>query len=368
MPPRARMKPRAKVVLPAPRSPFSAMTSPISARAEIRTANATVAASSGRSTAGIAHALYMLAAITRKISLRAAIIQRRFREAAPDLSSFARIVAPPSKSVLDRGIGQDRLAGFVLFRAQDDLALAVAKIVEIGAGDILKLHGHQACLLPLALFAELDVADDGLEGMAADVIGDLVLVEALGLFDRLTLDLQIGVGPGRQIIAEGIDPLAGRLLLIALQKLHDPGEAQFRRRQPEVEGDDAVQHRAQRGLDRGALRSGHRAAAHLGVEPELMHRADQADAVRRVGSDIDDVGVLGLDRADDRRKIGRRRRVGLVVDDIEAGLFQIDAGPVSGVARRLTVIDRQRNRLQSELLLMGLDDLEKTLGDRRSRI
>src|SRR5207302_9517238 len=82
---------------------------------------------------------------------------------------------PPAGSVLDRGIGQDRLAGFVLLRPQDDLALAVAEIVEVGAGDILKLHGHQPRFFPLALFAEFDVADDGLEGMAAGVIGDLVL-------------------------------------------------------------------------------------------------------------------------------------------------------------------------------------------------
>ena len=99
-----------------------------------------------------------------------------------------------------------------------------------------------------------------------------------------------------------------------------------------------------------------------------MHRADQADAVGRIGSEIDDVGVLSLDRADDRGEIGRRWWVGLVVDRIEPGFFQIDASPVSGVARRLAVIDRQRDRLQSELLLMGLDDLEKPLGDRRSRI
>src|SRR5207244_3900893 len=103
------MKARAKVVLPAPRSPFNAMTSPISARAEIRAANAAVAASSGRSTTGIAQALYILAAITRKISLRATIIQHSFREKPTPAIELCANRPPPTNSVLDRGIGQDRL-------------------------------------------------------------------------------------------------------------------------------------------------------------------------------------------------------------------------------------------------------------------
>jgi hypothetical protein len=78
--------------------------------------------------------------------------------------------------------------------------------------------------------------------MGADVIGNLVLVEALGLLDGLPQYLQIGIGPRREIIAERVDTLAGRLLLITFQKLHNTGEPQFRRRQPPVEGNDAVEH------------------------------------------------------------------------------------------------------------------------------
>ena len=47
--------------------------------------------------------------------------------------------------------------------------------------------------------------------MGADVIGNLVLVEALGLLDSLPQYLQIGIGPRREIITERIDTLACRL-------------------------------------------------------------------------------------------------------------------------------------------------------------
>src|SRR5215472_14418918 len=59
------MKARAKAVLPTPRSPFSAMMSPSWASREIRWASATVAASSGRSRAIIAQALYSFLAMRR---------------------------------------------------------------------------------------------------------------------------------------------------------------------------------------------------------------------------------------------------------------------------------------------------------------
>src|ERR1700687_3583887 len=108
--------------------------------------------------------------------------------------------------MLDRGIRQDRVAGFVLFGPYHDFTLAVAEIVETGSADVLELYGHQPRFLPLPLFAELDIADHGLEGMAADVVGDLVLVEALGALDGGAQHLQIGISPGREIIAERIDP------------------------------------------------------------------------------------------------------------------------------------------------------------------
>src|SRR5262249_33957748 len=150
-----------------------------------------------------------------------------------------------SASMLDAGVWEDRVAGFVLLGPDHDLALAVTEIVDAGPGDILELHGHQPRFPPLPFFAELDIPDDGLESVIADVIGNLVLIEALCALDRLSEHLQIGIGPRREIITERVDALAGSLLLVTVEKLHDAGEAQSRRRQPEIERDDAVQHRPQ---------------------------------------------------------------------------------------------------------------------------
>ena len=130
-----------------------------------------------------------------------------------------------------------------MIRPEHDLSLAVAEVVYAGAGDTLKLNGQDAGLRPFALFAEGDVADDCLEGVGADVIGVLVLVEALGPLNGFPNYLLIGVRPGCEVIAERIDPLAGRLLLIAFEKLHDTRKPQRRGRQPKIESDDAIQHR-----------------------------------------------------------------------------------------------------------------------------
>jgi hypothetical protein len=51
--------------------------------------------------------------------------------------------------MLDGGIGQDRVAGFVLIRPQHDFALAVAEVVDACACDALELDGQDAGLFPL---------------------------------------------------------------------------------------------------------------------------------------------------------------------------------------------------------------------------
>ena len=43
----------------------------------------------------------------------------------------------------------------------------------------------------------------------------------------------------------------------------------------------------------------------LVLRPELVDAADDADAVGRIGRDVDDVGAGRLDGADDRAEIGR---------------------------------------------------------------
>ena len=76
-PPRARMKARAKLVLPAPSSPFSAITSPGRASAAMRAASAAVAASSGSSVTIIARSLYIPEARDRNIVLARGCVGRR---------------------------------------------------------------------------------------------------------------------------------------------------------------------------------------------------------------------------------------------------------------------------------------------------
>src|SRR5580704_11292865 len=112
--------------------------------------------------------------------------------------------------MLDAGIGQDGVAGLVFVGPDHRLALAVAEIIDAGAGDVLELDGQDARFSPLALVAEGDVADHGLESVGADVVGDLVLVEALRALDRVAPDLEVRVRPRDEVIAERVrsPPLA----------------------------------------------------------------------------------------------------------------------------------------------------------------
>src|SRR5262245_32319774 len=96
---------------------------------------------------------------------------------------------------------------------------------------------------PLALGAELHIADHGLERGLAHVVGEHVVLGALGRLDRLTENLQIGVGPHRHVIAERIDALGRGARLILLEQLHRSRELQRRGRDPGLVIDDAVQQR-----------------------------------------------------------------------------------------------------------------------------
>ena len=71
----------------------------------------------------------------------------------------------------------------------------------------------------------------------------------------------------------------------------------------------------------------HAAADHLRLEADLVDGTYDADRVGRIGAHDDDVGVGRLDRADDRRVIRGRRRIGLVVDDLQAVLLGVLRAP-----------------------------------------
>ena len=51
------------------------------------------------------------------------------------------------------------------------------------------LHPDRAAFGPFAIRPEGDVADDRVERMAVDVLGELVLVESVGRLDRIAEDL-----------------------------------------------------------------------------------------------------------------------------------------------------------------------------------
>jgi hypothetical protein len=55
---------------------------------------------------------------------------------------------------------------------------------KVTAGDVLELREHRARFCPFPVIALSDFADHGLEAVAADVVGEFVVVEALRLRDR----------------------------------------------------------------------------------------------------------------------------------------------------------------------------------------
>ena len=58
---------------------------------------------------------------------------------------------------------------------------------------------------PLAVLPEPDVTHDGFEFVAAQVVGELVVIDTLGAFDRLADQLEVRIAPAAEIIPERID-------------------------------------------------------------------------------------------------------------------------------------------------------------------
>ena len=78
-------------------------------------------------------------------------------------------------------------------------------------------------LVPFAAFAELDVAHDGLEFVVLrDVVGELVVVEALGRPDRFAQHLEIGIAPAAEIVTERIDAFGRGARLIFFEEIRVP--------------------------------------------------------------------------------------------------------------------------------------------------
>src|SRR5262249_6223407 len=94
-------------------------------------------------------------------------------------------------------VGIDELAGLLVAGREHGLIAHAAPRIEVGAfGNVVILDLHHPGFGPFAVFAELDLGiHDRADGMRAQVVGDLIVIEALGSFDRLLQHLQIGVTP-----------------------------------------------------------------------------------------------------------------------------------------------------------------------------
>src|SRR6185437_8408258 len=110
----------------------------------------------------------------------------------------------------------DHVARFERGRRQHDLLVRIFELLDAVAADVLELHLEHPRLRPFAFLAELDVAIHRLEGVRADVVGDLLLIEALRLRHGLGQDLHVGVRDRRHVIAERIDARRLRLRLVLL--------------------------------------------------------------------------------------------------------------------------------------------------------
>src|SRR5215469_4812127 len=247
----------------------------------------------------------------------------------------------------------DHLARLILRRRYYDLGRDVPELADVITLDVLELHLEHARLRPFARGPERHVADQGLERGVADVIGEFVVVEAFRGRYRLLQDLKLRVAPGRDVVAQHIDAFRRRPHLIPLHELRRAAEIHLVDRKPEVIVDEAVEQRAELGLDRGRLQPDHATADHLWLVADLVDRAYESDRVRRIGEDGDDVRIGRLDSSDDRREVGGRRRIALVVDDLEAGRFDVRARAFRGVDREFGIGCRDRDRLRLRVLRNG---------------
>src|SRR5262245_22668521 len=132
----------------------------------------------------------------------------------PDLSRTTAAL-----TCIDRGSLVERLfqlAVLVLRRMHDHLTMATHVLLEPVTPHVLELHEQHARGLPLAQLVESDLAHDGVEGIAVDIFGERIVIEALGRRDRLFEHLHGGIGERWPITAKRIDAgvFGARLVLL----------------------------------------------------------------------------------------------------------------------------------------------------------
>ena len=175
--------------------------------------------------------------------------------------------------------------------------------------------------------------------------------------------LRVGIAPAAEIVAERIDAFGAGARLVLVEE-RAGGRHQLLGRHPGLVVDDAVELGAEPLLEHGGLQTDHRAADHLRLVVQLVHRVDDADRAQRIGADDDEIGVGRLQRAHDRREVRRARRILPVVDDLQIELLGVLAGAFARVVGKLRVLGGKRDRGRLRVLLKR--DLIEALGEGRS--
>ena len=179
------------------------------------------------------------------------------------------------------------------------------------------------------------------------------MIEAFCLGHRLRQGLAGRIGERAPGEAERVDLDGRRFFPITFEEVGGAGDFRRQSRGEVLAHDQAVRHGAELDLDRRHQHADHRAAHHLRRQPDLVGGADDADVVRRIGADIDDIRIGGPYRAHHRREIGCARRIALVVDDLEAVLLDFLAGAVRGALGELGVGGEDRDGLWLGCLRRG---------------
>src|SRR5262245_49406459 len=143
----------------------------------------------------------------------------------PDLSRTTAAL-----TCIDRGSLVERLLHFavlVLRRIHDHLTMAGHVLLEPITPHVLELHEQQARGLPLAELVETDLAHDGIESVAVDVLGERIVIDAFGRRDRLFEHLHGSIRERRLIKAKRIDAGVFGARLVLLEEVFNAWVAQL---------------------------------------------------------------------------------------------------------------------------------------------
>src|SRR5258707_11720835 len=150
----------------------------------------------------------------------------------------------------------DHVARLVFSWRHYGLSVHRAELLDVVAFvDAMELDLQYPPLRPFAVLAEFDVADDGLEGVGTEVVGELLVFDALRSLDGLRQHLELRVAPRGHVIAERVDAFGLGPRLIFFDQVFDTGELHLRHRQPHVIIDEGVEHPARLTFEYRCLRT-----------------------------------------------------------------------------------------------------------------